>query len=67
MILCLCSGISDHTVRATIRGGAATLDEVVSACRAGADCGACQEALLDLLDEARRHRRGTPAPVELAL
>ena len=67
MILCLCVGVSDHTVRATIRGGAATLDEVVAACRAGADCGACQDALLDLLDEACRHRRAAPAPMELAV
>ena len=60
MILCLCHGVSDHTVRSTIRGGAATLDDVVRACRAGSDCGACQDALLDLLDEAGR-RRGSLA------
>ena len=67
MILCLCGGVSDHTVRATIRGGAATLDDVVAACRAGADCGACQDAVLDLLDEACRRRRAVGAPMELAL
>ncbi len=63
MILCLCRGVSDHTVRATIGRGAATLDEVVAACRAASDCGACQDAVLDLLDEARRHRHAMPAEV----
>ena len=67
MILCLCQGISDHKVRATIRGGACTLDEVVTACRAGSDCGACQEAVLDLLAEAGRHRASAPSVVEVGL
>ena len=67
MILCLCQGISDHSVRATIRGGAATLDDVLAACRAGADCGACQDAVLDLLAEAGRRRGATPVPVEVGL
>ena len=61
MILCLCQGISDHRVRATIRNGALTLDDVVAACGAASDCGACQDAVLDLIDEAC-HRR-TAAPV----
>ena len=60
MILCLCQGISDHTVRATIRGGAATLEEVVAACRAGSDCGACQDAVVDLLEQVGRHRHAPP-------
>lgn len=63
MILCLCGGVSDHTVRATICAGATTLDEVVASCRAGADCGACQDAVLDLLDELGR-RRHHLTPVE---
>ena len=63
MILCLCRGVSDHTVRATIRQGAATLEEVVAACRAASDCGACQDAVLDLLAEAGRHRHAMPAEV----
>ena len=67
MILCLCQGISEHSVRATIRGGAATLDDVLAACRAGADCGACQDAVLDLLAEAGRHRDRTAAHVEVGL
>lgn len=63
MILCLCQGVSECTVQAVIRAGAATLDDVVSACAAGSDCGACQEMLLDLLDDARRCRQGMAEPV----
>jgi len=63
MILCLCQGISDRTVRATIHGGAATLDDVVTACGAGSDCGACQEAVLDLLAAAGRRRCAVSAGV----
>ena len=67
MILCLCQGISDHSVRATIRSGAATLDEVAAACRAGADCGACQDAVLDLLAEASHRHGAIPAHVEVGV
>jgi bacterioferritin-associated ferredoxin len=56
MILCLCQGITDQTVRATIRQGARTLDDVVAACRAASDCGACQDAVLDLLGEIECRR-----------
>lgn len=63
MILCLCQGLSDHSVRATIRSGAATLDDVAAACGAGADCGACQDAVLDLLAEASRRRAPSPLGV----
>jgi bacterioferritin-associated ferredoxin len=64
MILCLCQGITDHTVRATICQGATTLDDVVAVCRAGSDCGACQDAVLDLLAELESRRY---APVETAV
>jgi bacterioferritin-associated ferredoxin len=63
MILCLCQGVSDHTVRATIRDGAGTLDEVVAACAAASDCGACQDAVLDLLAELRGRRAAVAAEV----
>jgi bacterioferritin-associated ferredoxin len=62
MILCLCQGISDHTVRAAIGAGAATLDDVAAACGAGSDCGACQVMLLDLLAIGCPRRETTLAP-----
>ena len=65
MILCLCRGISERTVKAVIGSGAETLDDVAAACEAGSDCGACQDMLLDLLAEARGRRacRSEPAGV----
>lgn len=52
MIVCLCQGVSERAVRAAIGAGAETLDDLACACAAGADCGACQAMLEDLLTAA---------------
>jgi bacterioferritin-associated ferredoxin len=62
MILCLCQGVSEGTVRAAIGSGAETLDDIASTCTAGGDCGACHEMLLDLLADARPCRRSAREP-----
>jgi bacterioferritin-associated ferredoxin len=62
MILCLCRGISERTVKAVIGAGAHTLDDVAAECAAGSDCGACQDMLLDLLADARARRACTSEP-----
>jgi len=56
MIVCLCHGVCELTVKRVIGAGARTLDDVAMACAAGSDCGACQDMLLDLLDDARARR-----------
>ena len=62
MILCLCRGVSDHTVTAAITGGAQTVDQIQRACGAGGDCGACRALLEALAERAReRHYGGTTA------
>ena len=53
VIICLCRGVQDRAVGAVIADGASTLDEIVDACGAGSDCGACHASLLELLAEAR--------------
>jgi len=53
MILCMCRGVSDRTVRALIAAGAQTRDEVQEACGAGSDCGQCWADLADLLEDIR--------------
>ena len=59
MILCLCHGVSDHTVSAAIASGADTLDRIQGACGAGGDCGACRELLEALVERSReRHYSG---------
>jgi bacterioferritin-associated ferredoxin len=58
MIVCLCRGVPEHAIRATIAGGAATVADVRRACGAGGDCGACRRTLAALVDEARCSTRG---------
>jgi len=58
MILCLCRGVSDHTVDHVIASGADTVDAVERACGAGGDCGACGELLEALVERARERQYG---------
>ena len=58
MIVCLCLGLNERTVREQIRGGAANLHDLAKSCGAGADCAACHERLLAMILEERG--RGKP-------
>ena len=53
MIVCLCRGLGEHAIRATIARGGDTLERLAAICGAGADCGGCSPTLDALLDEAR--------------
>jgi bacterioferritin-associated ferredoxin len=53
MIICLCRGLADRTIRATIARGGDTRERLADICGAGADCGGCSPTLDALLDEAR--------------
>lgn len=53
MILCLCQGISDRTVRLAVMNGASSVDAVAARCGAGTDCGSCRHAIADLVEDAR--------------
>ena len=57
MIVCLCRGVSDRAVRAVIRAGAETEDEVGELCGAGTCCGGCQPTITELIDEERKSHR----------
>jgi bacterioferritin-associated ferredoxin len=71
MIVCLCRGVSDRTVRAAIAAGAQTRDEVKEACGAGTDCGQCGADLADLVEDIRgtsqQERSASPYVPERAL
>ncbi len=54
MIICLCRGLPESAIRATIAQGASTVAEIRRACGAGGDCGACCSKLADLVGQARR-------------
>ncbi len=59
MIVCVCRGVSDRTVRALIAAGAQTRDEVRKACGASTECGKCCAMLAELLEDGRgTHYRG---------
>jgi bacterioferritin-associated ferredoxin len=53
MIVCLCRGLAERTILATIARGGDTLDRLTAACGAGADCGGCEDMLSALLEHAR--------------
>jgi len=54
MIVCVCRGISDRTLRAVIGSGARTRQQIEDACGAGSDCGACRLALTEMIEETCR-------------
>jgi bacterioferritin-associated ferredoxin len=53
MIVCLCRGLGEHAIRATIARGCDTRERLAAICGAGNDCGGCSPTLDALLDEAR--------------
>ena len=54
MIVCLCEGVTESTVRKLARQGASSLYEIGRACSAGACCGGCQETLVQILRSEQR-------------
>ncbi len=56
MYVCSCRGVTDRTIRATIQGGAETVEEIGRRCGAGTRCGGCWPVLDELID-----RLGDPA------
>ena len=54
MIVCVCLGVTDRTVRNLVRQGASSLYEVALGCSAGACCGGCQETLVSILQSEQQ-------------
>ena len=52
MIVCLCRGVSERHIEATVAAGARTAGEVSRACGAGTDCGACFHLVAALVEDA---------------
>ena len=63
MVVCLCQGISDKTVRASIEEGARTRQQVTEACGAGDGCGTCHRTIKTLIVECRRPDGRCPTPM----
>lgn len=48
-MVCLCHGVSERKVERAIDCGAASIDEVGDACRAGTNCGTCRPTIHDMI------------------
>jgi bacterioferritin-associated ferredoxin len=51
MIVCVCEGVSDRTVKASIQSGAKSVHELGRKCGVGLDCGRCRAMLRGMLGE----------------
>ncbi len=54
MYVCLCRGVTSHTVAEAVARGATTSNEVAERCGAGAECGRCRRSVRAIIDSARR-------------
>lgn len=51
MYVCSCFAVTDSEIEGIIDGGAASVDAVTAACRAGGDCGSCLGQIADMIDD----------------
>jgi bacterioferritin-associated ferredoxin len=51
MIVCVCEGVSDRQIRASIQSGVKSIHELGRRCGAGLDCGRCRAMLRGMLGE----------------
>lgn len=67
MIVCLCAGVNDRTIRTAIDGGSKNVKAVGSCTGAGTHCGSCCTDLRRMLQEEERpvNAKGAPQPMVL--
>ncbi|AZZ95172.1 bacterioferritin-associated ferredoxin [Hahella sp. KA22] len=53
MYVCLCNGITDHSIREEVAKGAQHLRDVVRSLGLAKDCARCVEAAREVFDEAK--------------
>ena len=49
MVICICEDARDRQIKAAIRNGAKTIDEIRAACGAGSGCGSCHHFIEKIL------------------
>jgi bacterioferritin-associated ferredoxin len=54
MYVCLCVGVTNHTVAECVARGASTSKEVAAACGAGGDCGRCRRTLRAIIAASQK-------------
>jgi bacterioferritin-associated ferredoxin len=52
--VCLCVGVTSHTVADAVAAGASTSNEVAKMCGAGSECGRCRRSVRAIIDGATR-------------
>lgn len=62
MYVCLCVGVTTHTVCEVVAQGASTSKEIAAACGAGGDCGRCRRTLRAILAASKSEESREPAP-----
>lgn len=50
MYVCLCVGVTSHTVVDAVSAGARTSKQVASACGAGSECGRCRRTVRAIIE-----------------
>lgn len=55
MIVCHCFGVTDREIRASIKGGATSCEDVAACCGAGSGCGGCESLVAEIVHTERRH------------
>jgi len=61
MFVCLCTGVTSHTVAEAVAAGATTTKQVAKACGAGSECGRCRRTIRAIIESAGvepKHRKG---------
>jgi bacterioferritin-associated ferredoxin len=51
MIVCVCNRLNEERIRTVIDGGAYCSEDVYARCGVRKNCGRCQEAIEEMLDE----------------
>jgi bacterioferritin-associated ferredoxin len=54
MYVCLCVGVTNHTVAECVARGASTSKEVAAACGAGGDCGRCRRTVRAIIEASQQ-------------
>jgi bacterioferritin-associated ferredoxin len=56
MYVCLCKGVVENQIRELVAEGVCGVRDVQRACLAGSDCGACIQAIRQLLTEETKNK-----------
>lgn len=62
MIICICEGVSDRTIRTEIDRGASSVAALRRRCGAGSGCGQCVCDLKQMIRSAKGDEHGTTSP-----